>query len=143
MPPRWDAVEVGMAIPELHKRVTTRTLVRFAGATGDFFELHYDRIAAERAGLPDVILHGYLKKAFLAEAVVNWAGSPQRLRRLSASYRGVDTPARDDAASSFTVRGHVSRVWQEGGEKLVELTLEGCDRDGTVTTPGKAVVALG
>jgi len=132
-----------MAIPELRRRVTPRTLVEFAGATGDFFELHYDRDAAAQAGLPDVILHGYLKKAFLAEAVVNWAGSPQRLRSLSASYRGVDMPWRESAPREFVVRGTVSRVWEEGGEKLVEVSLEGCDQTGAVTTPGKAVVALG
>jgi acyl dehydratase len=143
MPPRWDEVKVGMAIPELHREVSTRTLVRFAGATGDFFELHYDLRAAEHAGLADVILQGYLKKAFLAEAVVNWAGSPQRLRRLSASYRGVDMPSRPSSPRAFVVRGTVSRVWEEGGEKLVEISLEGCDQSGTVTTPGTAVVALG
>jgi acyl dehydratase len=132
-----------MAIPELHKTVTTRTLVRFAGAVGDFYELHYDREAAERAGLPDVILQGYLKKAYLAEAVVSWAGGPRRLRRLSASYRGIDLPTRDSAPRSFTVRGRVTRMWEEGGEKLVEVDLEGVDQSGTVTTPGKAVVALG
>jgi acyl dehydratase len=143
MPPRWDAVQVGMPIPELRRTVTTRTLVQFAGAVGDFYELHYDRTVAEQAGLDDVILQGYLKKALLAEAVVNWAGSPQRLRRLSASYRGVDMPSRDSAPRAFVVRGTVSRVWEEGGEKLVEITLEGCDQSGAVTTPGRAVVALG
>jgi acyl dehydratase len=143
MPPRWDDVSVGTAIPELHKRVTARTLVQFAGAVGDFQELHYDLPAAQRAGLPDVIVHGYLKKAYLAEAVVAWAGSPQKLRRLSASYRGVDLPWRDSAPRSFTVRGTVTRMWEEGGEKLVEVSLEGVDDSGTVTTPGRAVVALG
>lgn len=143
MAPRWDEVSVGDAIPELRKRVTTRTLVRFAGATGDFYELHYDSEVAAAAGLPDVILQGYLKKAFLAEAVVNWVGSPQRLRSLSASYRGIDMPARASVERSFTVRGTVTRMWQEGDEKLAEITLEGVDQDGTVTTPGTAVVALG
>jgi acyl dehydratase len=140
---RYDDVEVGMAIPELHKTATTRTLVEFAGAVGDFYEIHYDRAAAEGAGLPDVILQGYLKKAYLAEAVVNWAGSPQRLRRLSAQYRGVDLPWRDGTPQTFTVRGTVTRMWEENGEKLVEITLEGIDGEGRVTTPGKAVVALG
>ena len=141
--PRWDDVYVGMALPELHKQATTRTLVQFAGATGDFDEIHYDREAAESAGLPDVILHGYLKKAYLAEAVVNWVGSPQRLRRLAAQYRGIDTPSRDGWPQTFTVRGTVARMWEQDGEKLVELRLEGFDGGGRLTTPGSAVVALG
>lgn len=141
--PRYDEVSVGLQLPELRKEATTRTLVQFAGATGDFYEIHYDREVAERQGLPDVILHGYLKKAYLAEAVINWAGSPQRLRCLSAQYRGVDTPSREGWPQSFTVRGTVTRLWEEGGEKLCEVTLEGYDGGGRLTTPGRAVVALG
>jgi acyl dehydratase len=132
-----------MAIPELRRQVTTRMLVQFAGATGDFFELHYDAAFASRAGLSDVILQGYLKKALLAEAVVRWVGSPHRLRRLSATYRGVDMPSRPDVPREFVVRGTVARVWEERGEKLVEIELSGCDHTGAVTTPGRAVVALG
>ena len=143
MAPHWDEVEVGMALPELRKEATTRTLAQFAGATGDFHEIHYDRETAERAGLPDVILQGFLKKSYLAEAVTNWVGSPQRLRRLSAQYRGIDTPSREGWPQSFTVRGRVTRLWEEGGEKLAEITLEGFDGGGRLTTPGKAVVALG
>ena len=142
-PPRWEDVEVGGALPVLRKQATPRTLVQFAGATEDFHEIHYDREAAELSGLSDVILQGYLKKAYLAEAVTNWVGSPQRLRRLSAQYRGVDTPARKGWPQTFTVHGTVSRKWEENGEKLAEITLEGCDGGGRVTTPGKAVVALG
>ena len=141
--PRWDDVDVGTALPVLRRQATPRTLVQFAGATGDFHEIHYDRESAERSGLPDVILQGYLKKAYLAEAVTNWVGSPQRLRRLSAQYRGVDTPARQGWPQTFTVHGTVTRKWEENGEKLAEITLEGCDGGGRLTTPGKAVVALG
>ena len=141
--PRYDEVSVGLQLPELRKEATTRTLVQFAGATGDFYEIHYDREVAERQGLADVILHGYLKKAYLAEAVINWAGSPQRLRRLSAQYRGIDTPSREGWPQSFTVRRTVTRLWEEGGEKLCEVTLEGYDGGGRLTTPGRAVVALG
>ena len=132
-----------MAIPELCRQATPRTLVQFAGATEDFHEIHYDREAAERAGLPDIILQGYLKKSYLAEAVTNWVGSPQRLRRLSAEYRGLDMPSREGWPQTFTVRGTVTRRWEEGGEKLVEVTLEGYDGGGRLTTPGRAVVALG
>src|SRR5258708_26138047 len=106
--PRWDDVTVGTALPELRKEATTRTLVQFAGATEDFHEIHYDREAAERAGLADVILQGYLKKSYLAEAVTNWVGSPQRLRRLSAQYRGIDTPSRAGWPQSFPGRGRVT-----------------------------------
>lgn len=142
MAARFSDVEVGQSIPELQKEATTQTLVKFAGATGDFYQIHYDREFAQAAGLPDVILHGFLKKAFLAEAVSNWAGGPQRLRKLVAQYRGVDLPSRPGTQQLFTVRGTVTKKWEQDGERLVELQLEGVDTEGKVTTPGSAVVAL-
>ena len=142
MPVRFDDVHEGDAIPELRKQTSTETLVRFAGATGDFYQIHYDRPFAERSGLPDVILHGYLKKAYLAEAVVTWVGDLRRLRKLAAQYRGIDLPDRPGQPQSFTVRGTVKRKWIEDGQKLVELELQGVDGGGTVTTPGSAIVVL-
>jgi acyl dehydratase len=142
MAAKFADVQEGTQIPELRKEATTQTLVKFAGATGDFYQIHYDREFAQATGLPDVILHGFLKKAFLAEAVMDWAGGQQHLRKLSASYRGVDLPSRRDTPQAFTVRGKVVKKWEENGEKLVELELEGVDTEGKVTTPGSAVVAL-
>ena len=66
MAPRFADVKEGDSIPELSKQATTQDLVKFAGATGDFYQIHYDREFAEKTGLPDVILHGFLKKAYLA-----------------------------------------------------------------------------
>lgn len=139
---RFAEVQEGTPITELRKEATTQTLVKFAGATGDFYQIHYDREFAMATGLPDVILHGFLKKAFLAEAVSNWAGGQHHLRKLSASYRGVDLPSRRDVPQAFTVRGKVVKKWQENGENLVQLELEGVDTEGKVTTPGSATVAL-
>jgi acyl dehydratase len=139
---RFADVEVGQAIPELRKEPTTQNLVKFAGATGDFYQIHYDREYAEMAGLPDVIVHGFLKKAYMAEAATSWAGGGQTLRKLVAQYRGIDLVNRPKSPQSFTVRGTVARKWEENGEKLVELELEGVNTEGKVTTPGSAIVAL-
>ena len=37
------SVKVGDELPELVKHATTRQLVQYAGAQGDFYEIHYDR----------------------------------------------------------------------------------------------------
>ena len=57
-------VNAGDEIPELVKHPTTRQLVQYAGAQGDFYEIHYDQEYARSVGLPGVILHGLLKAAF-------------------------------------------------------------------------------
>ena len=70
----WDDVQEGMEIPTLVKNPTTRQLVRYAGASGDHYEIHYDKDFAQSDGLPGVILHGALKSAFLAQLMTDWIG---------------------------------------------------------------------
>ena len=60
--------------------------VRYAGASGDFNPLHYDRAAAERAGLPDVIAQGMLLSGLLASSLETWFG-PGSVRDLSVRFR--------------------------------------------------------
>ena len=85
-------VAVGDELPDLVKHPTSRQLVQYAGAQGDFYEIHYDQAFARSVGLPGVILHGLLKAAFLGQLVTDWAGDDGRLKTFEVSYRGVDMP---------------------------------------------------
>jgi len=72
--------KLGEEIPELVKHPTTRQLVQYAGAQGDFYEIHYDQDFARSVGLPGVILHGLLKAAFLGQLVTDWHGDKGTLK---------------------------------------------------------------
>ena len=133
----WEDVSEGSEIPALVKNPTTRQLVQYAGASGDFYEIHYDRDFAEGTGLPGVIIHGALKNAFLGQLVTDWAGPSGMVKRLTCQYRGMDVPG-----EPITARGTVSRVYQENGENLVECQIWLENARGENTTPGSATVAL-
>ena len=126
-------VEVGQELPELVKHPTTRQLVQYAGAQGDFYEIHYDQAYARSVGLPGVILHGLLKASFLGQLVTDWVGDQGTLKSFEVSYRGIDEPGRP-----YRCRGRVARV--DGSE--VELEVWGEDENGKRTTVGSATVAL-
>ncbi len=126
-------VEVGQELPELVKQPTTRQLVQYAGAQGDFYEIHYDQAFAQSVGLPGVILHGLLKAAFLGQLVTDWLGDRGTLKSFEVSYRGIDVPGRPHRC-----RGKVVRV--EGDQ--VELEVWGEDSDGRRTTVGSATVEM-
>jgi acyl dehydratase len=126
-------VEVGQELPELIKHPTTRQLVQYAGAQGDFYEIHYDQAYAKSVALPGVILHGLLKAAFLGQVVTDWLGDRGTLKTLEVSYRGVDMPGHP-----YRCRGRVSRV--DGRD--VELEVWGEDETGKRTTVGTATVAM-
>ena len=126
-------VEVGQELPELVKHPTTQQLVRYAGAQGDFYEIHYDQDYARSVGLPGVILHGLLKAGFLAQLVTDWLGDQGTLKTFEVSYRGIDQPGRP-----YRCRGRVTAV--NGGE--VELEVWGEDPEGRRTTVGSASAQL-
>ncbi len=126
-------VEVGDELPDLVKHPTTRQLVQYAGAQGDFYEIHYDQDYARGVGLPGVILHGLLKAAFLGQLLTDWLGDRGTLKTFEVSYRGTDVPGRP-----YRCRGHVTSV--NGAD--VELEVWGEDPDGNRTTIGSAVVAM-
>ncbi|HKW70934.1 MAG TPA: MaoC/PaaZ C-terminal domain-containing protein [Candidatus Dormibacteraeota bacterium] len=125
-------LEVGQELPELVKHPTTRQLVQYAGAQGDFYEIHYDQDYARSVGLPGVILHGLLKAAFLGQLVTDWLGDRGTLTAFEVSYRGVDMPSH-----TYRCRGRVTRV---AGDE-VELEVWGEDEAGKRTTVGTATVA--
>ena len=133
----FDDVAAGQEIPELVKSCMPRQLVMWAAASGDFYEIHYDVEYARSIGLPGVVVHGALKHAFLGQLVHDWVAPAGRVVRVGCSYRGMDPAGRD-----LRCRGRVTRRFEEGGEHLVELEIWIEDPDGTITTPGDALVAL-
>ncbi len=126
-------VEVGRELPELMKHPTTRQLVQYAGAQGDFYEIHYDQAYAQSVGLPGVILHGLLKAAFLGQVVTDWLGDRGTLKTFEVSYRGIDQPGHP-----YRCLGRVNQV--DGHE--VELEVWGENEAGQRTTVGTATVHL-
>ena len=130
----FEDVEEGTELPTLRKDPTTQQLVMYAGASGDYYQIHYDRQFALGNGLPDVILHGALKNAFLGQLMTDWIGEQGRLSRLSVQYRGMDVPG-----TPIFARGVVTRKGEDG-EVECDIWLE--NAEGKRTTPGSAVVVL-
>ena len=126
-------LQPGEELPDLIKNPTTRQLVQYAGAQGDFYEIHYDQEYARGVGLPGVILHGLLKAAFLGQLVTDWLGERGTLKSFEVSYRGVDVPGR-----AYRCRGRVTSVTG----LRAELEIWGEDPDGNHTTVGTAIVEM-
>jgi len=133
----FEDVQEGMELPTLEKNPTTQQLVKYAGASGDYYQIHYDLEYARSNGLPDVILHGALKNAFLGQLVTDWIGEHGTLKKLSAQYRGMDVPG-----TPVYVKGVVKSKYVEDGEHLVECDLWLEDHKGEKTTLGTAVAEL-
>ena len=126
-----------MELPPLEKQPTTQQLVKYAGAEGNFYQIHYDTAFAQSTGLPGVIIHGALKNAFLGQLMTDWIGEHGTLKKLSCQYRGMDVPG-----DTLTCKGTVVRKYREGGEHLVECVVWLENGRGERTTPGTATVGV-
>ncbi len=133
----FEDVEEGGSIPELAKNCSTQQLVIWAGASGDFYQIHYDHHFAENTGLDNIIVHGALKNAFLGQLLHDFVAPGGTVKEFGCQYRGMDFPNQD-----ITCKGVVTKTYVEGDQHLVELDIWTENPDGRKTTPGTATVAL-
>ena len=64
------AYSVGDVIAERTVHLTRESLVRYAGASGDFNPIHYRDDVAAAVGLPGVLAHGMLTMGIASSVVV-------------------------------------------------------------------------
>ncbi len=133
----YEDVAVGSEISPLVKQPTTRQLVMWAGASGDYNPIHYDKDYAQNQGLPGVIVHGQLVVSFLGQLMTDWIGEQGMVKKLSGSYRGMNFPG-----ETIICKGKVSKKRVDGGEHYVECSLWAENLKGEKTVSGTAVVIL-
>ena len=67
-------IAVGDVIAEKTFDLNRGSLVRYAGASGDFNDIHYRDDVAVSVGLPGVLAHGMLTMGLAVQPVVEWLG---------------------------------------------------------------------
>lgn len=72
-------LEVGVIVAERTVHLTRESLVRYAGASGDFNPIHYRDDIAASVGLPGVLAHGMLTMGLAVQTLVPWLGDAGRI----------------------------------------------------------------
>jgi len=138
--PHFSELAVGDELPPQRYAVTRETLVRYAGASGDFNVIHWSQRHALAVGLPDVIAHGNLTMALAARYLVTWAADPGALREYNVRFtRPVIVPDDDDGAT-VEITGRITAIADDGNVR-VDLTVT-CEGQ-KVLTQARATVHLG
>jgi acyl dehydratase len=65
---------VGDVVAEREFLLTRDSLVRYAGASGDFNSIHYRDDVVASVGLPGVLAHGMLTMGIAVQPVIDWLG---------------------------------------------------------------------
>jgi acyl dehydratase len=106
----FTAVEVGTELAPVTVHLTRATLVRYAGASGDFNPIHYSDHFAQALGLDGCIAHGMLTMGAGLRVVTDWCGDPARVRSYFVRF-AKPVPVPDGPGGAVvTFAGRVTKV---------------------------------
>jgi acyl dehydratase len=104
----YDEVEVGTELPAQTFPVSRATLVRYAGASGDFNPIHWNERFAKEVGLPDVIAHGMFTMASAIRVVTDWVGDPGAVAEYGVRFTKPVVVPDDDKGAVIEVTAKVA-----------------------------------
>ena len=135
--PDFDALAVGDVVAERDVHLTRDSLVRYAGASGDFNPIHYRDDIAAAVGLPGVLAHGMLTMGLAVQPVVDWAGDPGRIADYQVRFtRPVVVDPEVGAVIAVTAK--VGQLDESAAVARIDLTV----KLGDDTVLGKAQVRV-
>ncbi|MGW5330115.1 MaoC family dehydratase [Streptomyces sp. NPDC004014] len=135
----YDDVEVGTELPAQTFPVTRATLVRYAGASGDFNPIHWNEKFAKGVGLPDVIAHGMFTMAEAIRVVTDWTGDPGAVVEYGVRFTKPVVVPNDDEGAVIEVSAKVADKLDDGTVR-VDLTAKSAGQK--VLGMSRAVVRL-
>jgi acyl dehydratase len=135
----YDSVEVGTELTAQSFPVTRATLVRYAGASGDFNPIHWNEKFAVEVGLPDVIAHGMFTMAEAIRVVTDWVGDPAAVVEYSVRFTKPVVVPNDDKGALIDVSAKVAVKLDDNRVRVDLLAKSG---DQKVLGMSRAVVQL-
>ncbi|MEU7134484.1 MaoC family dehydratase [Streptomyces sp. NPDC046261] len=137
----YDAVEVGTELPAQSFPVTRATLVRYAGASGDFNPIHWNEKFAKEVGLPDVIAHGMFTMAEAIRVVTDWVGDPAAVIDYGTKFTKPVVVPNDDKGATIEVSAKVAAKLDDEA-RTVRVDLVAMSDGQKVLGMARAVVKL-
>jgi acyl dehydratase len=128
----YDGVEVGTELPAQTFTVDRATLVRYAGASGDFNPIHWNEKFAKEVGLPDVIAHGMFTMAEAIRVVTDWTGDPGAVVEYGVRFTRPVVVPNDDQGATIEVSGKVAAKLDDNTVRV----------DLTATSAGQKVLGM-
>lgn len=129
--------EVGDVIAERTVHLTRESLVRYAGASGDFNPIHYRDDVAASVGLPGVLAHGMLTMGLASSVVVAALGDTASITDYGVRFTRPVVVDPEDGAD-VSVLAKVGAV--DEASARIDLTVKHADT--TVLVKAQLRVAL-
>jgi acyl dehydratase len=135
----YSDVAEGTEIEAVSYPVTRLSLVKYAGASGDFNVIHWNERVATSVGLPNVIAHGMYTMAEAGRFASDWAGDPGAVVEFGVRFSSPVVVPDDGQGATIQISGTVEEKLD--GNRVV-LALTARSGDTKVLTRARAVVVL-
>jgi acyl dehydratase len=133
------SLEIGQVVGSTEFLLTRDSLVRYAGASGDFNQIHYRDDVAAQVGLPGVLAHGMLTMGAAVQVAVDWVGNAGAV--VDYQVRFTKPVVVDPVEGAvLLVTGKVGEIDAEN--KIVRVDLEAVFADTKVLGKAQARVQL-
>lgn len=117
-----SGLEVGQVIGSKEFLLTRDSLVRYAGASGDFNPIHYRDDFAQSVGLDGVLAHGMLTMGIAVQVVADWVQDPGKIVDYGVRFtKPVFVDAKD--GSVVVVTGKVGTIDLETNQVRIDLSV--------------------
>ena len=136
---KFADIAVGTELPPARYPIDRLTLVKYAGASGDFNTIHWNERIATEVGLPNVIAHGMLTMAMAVRVVTDWVGDPGAVIEYGVRFTRPVVVPNDDAGVFLEVAAKVTDLL-EGNRAKIAITAKFDDQ--TVLGRAQAIVQL-
>ena len=137
---RYADVKVGTVLPAQTFPVRRVNLIRYAGASGDFNEIHWNERFATKVGLPDVIAHGMFTMAAAARVVTDWLDDPTALVEYGVRFTKPVVVPDDGVGALIEVSAKVGALLA-GNQARIDIVASSAGQK--VLGKAQAVVRLG
>ena len=130
-----------LKVGEVHEKVLVEDLKRtqlvmYAGASGDYNPIHTDDLyTREATGYPGVFAHGMLTMGMTGRAITDLVGAAN-VRKFGVRFTSQVWPG-----DTLTAATRVEAIREEGGERLVDLSVTTTNQDGKTVLTGTATAS--
>ena len=115
---------VGDVVAERTVHLTRESLVRYAGASGDFNPIHYRDDIAAAVGLPGVLAHGMLTMGLAVGTIESWVGDTGRILEYGVRFTK-PVVVDPETGADVTVVAKVGAVDDESARIDLTVSYEG------------------
>jgi len=117
---RWIDVRVGDTMPPLLMPITVTRCVFMASASRDFAPQHHNTwYCHNKSKTREMFLGTHFNLGMLSRFMTDYGGPESTVRRIQLQMKRTI-----GAGEDYMMSGVITRKWQEGGEKLVDMDVQ-------------------